>query len=172
MGEGFLGIVDVGVGVVVEQHNGFVLGDDANGCYEFLEFVLEHPFVAGQVDQLAGFDVAEQFVGIQALAMSTHRTVLADGALQVLHVALAEVGGIHADALEHLKSLPDALDGGSRDTVGEGYGDAAVGEEGAELHEVVLRLARHIDDHRIRVLSLERFEWFLLGFDDNHRLHC
>ena len=57
MREGTFGVVHIGVGVVVKQHNGLVLRDDADGGDQLLQLIVEHPLVARQVDLLAGFDV-------------------------------------------------------------------------------------------------------------------
>jgi len=40
MREGTLGIVNVGIGVVVEQYDRLVLGNNADGCYQLLELIL------------------------------------------------------------------------------------------------------------------------------------
>ena len=40
MREGTLSIVNIRIRVVVEQNNRFVLRNDADGCYKFLELVL------------------------------------------------------------------------------------------------------------------------------------
>ena len=57
--ESRLGVVDVGIGGVVKQNNGFVLGNHPHSCDQLLEFILKHPFVATQVNLLAVFDVTQ-----------------------------------------------------------------------------------------------------------------
>ena len=54
MRERTFGIVDIRIGVVVEQYHRFVLRDDADGCYKFWELILQYPFITRQIDQLAG----------------------------------------------------------------------------------------------------------------------
>lgn len=86
-----LGVVRVRIGIVVEQHHGFVLRNDADGCYQLLQFVLQHPLVAGQVDQLARGKIAQQLLAMNALAVSETVTIFSGGALHVLHVALRDI---------------------------------------------------------------------------------
>lgn len=84
-----------------------------------------------------------------------------DGAFQVFHVALGEEGRIHVSILEDLQALPDALHGNSN-IVGKRNRNTTIGIEGTEPDELVLGLARHVDDHCIRILLLQRFKRFPL----------
>ena len=70
MRERTLSIVRVRIGVVVKQNHWLILRYDTNRCYQFLEFVLQHPFVTGQVDQLAGSEVAKQFLTMNFIVES------------------------------------------------------------------------------------------------------
>ena len=65
-----LGIPYVWIRVVVEQYHRFILRDDTDGRYKFLEFVLQHPLVTGQVNQLAGSEVTQQFLAMNAFTMT------------------------------------------------------------------------------------------------------
>ena len=103
-----LSIVNIRIRVVVEQNHWLILRDDTNRCYQLLEFVLQHPLVAGQVNQLASSEVAKQFLTMNALTMPETWAILACGALQVLHVALREQAGVYVIILEYLQTLPDA----------------------------------------------------------------
>ena len=86
MRERTLSIVNIRIGVVVEQNHRFILRDDTDGRYKFLEFVLQHPFITGQVDQLARCKIAQQLLAMNALAMSEAMTELTFGTFHVLHV--------------------------------------------------------------------------------------
>lgn len=70
MRERTLSIVRVRIGVVVKQNHWLILRYDTNRCYQLLELVLQHPFVTGQVDQLAGSEVAKQFLTMNFIVES------------------------------------------------------------------------------------------------------
>ena len=53
--------------------------------------------------------------------------------------------GVNVGSLKHLQTLPDTLHGNGN-VIGERYGNATNGIEGAELDELILCLARHVDN--------------------------
>lgn len=109
MRESRLGIVDVSIGFVIEQHHGFVLRNDADSRYQSLEFVLQHPLLVRQIDLLASLDIAKQLLSMNASAMPKTAAIFSSRALQVLHVALNEECLVHVTFLENLQTLPDSL---------------------------------------------------------------
>ena len=147
-----LSIVNIRIRVVVKQNHRLILRDDTNRCYQLLQFVLQHPFVTGQVNLLAGSEITQQFLTMNAFTMSETWAILACGALHVLHISLREEGCIHIGILENLQTLPDAFNGDCHQTLCKRNRNTTIGIEGTELDELILCLARHVDDHRIRIL--------------------
>lgn len=90
MGQGFARIHHIAIGFIIQQHDVLPVEDRAQFPQFRLKPVFQHPPVGGKVDLEPGFDIAQQFLAIDALAVAFGCAILSYGALEVLIVSLAK----------------------------------------------------------------------------------
>ena len=153
-----LDVVDVAVDLVVQEHHVAAPHHLTQLLDLGLKSMVQYPTVARQVDGPSGSQVVQHLGALDTLAVTEDLPPSPDRSLDALHRPDAKLGHVDALGLEHLETLPDALDrfcgGGTR----ERNRDVAMGVEGAEPDPGLLALRRHVDDAGVRVLGSQPVE--------------
>ena len=90
MGKGLAAIIDIGVGVVVEQYDGLCLAHLAQPVDDVFDLVLQHLLISGYVYLFPSLYIAQQLCAVHALSVAQRLAVFSDGSLQSTQVSLVK----------------------------------------------------------------------------------
>jgi len=103
-------IVNIGVGLVVEQYDQLRGSKPPKLRELILEPVIEHPVIDRKIDLSSRFGVCQQPVAIDSGTVTQHRAEFSRRSFQAAHGCVCELGLVNVHMDKDLQCLPDAFD--------------------------------------------------------------
>ena len=144
MREGLAAVVHIAAGVVIQQHNRFCLACLSQSFNDVHGLMFEHPPIGGQVNLLACFDVAQQFLAIYAFAVSERPTESAYASFDIFHGVVPKQVNVYICSFKHFQSLPNGFDAGGSHAFGKWYGYVVMWIKGTESAQAVCGLTGNV----------------------------
>lgn len=146
MAQGLTRIIDVAVGVIIEENHRTGLRHDTDFLHLLGTLMLQHPKVCWNIYLFAGLDILQQLSASHTLTVSTGATVSATCPFQTLHRIIAEAAAVHIlTVFKDLQTLPHALHTHRGHAFAERHRDTAMRIKRTELLPFTLTLTGYIN---------------------------